>query len=121
MKLSLIISTSLALCLLSDPSSAQSMGPIPGRPPQHASSVNRVPQFDFKPSCRAIASKGVENSRSCEADEEVAREQLSKEWDQFSASARSMCTGMTENFDPSYVELLSCLELMRDAKVSTKE
>jgi hypothetical protein len=51
----------------------------------------------------------------CFDDEKTAREQLVKEWRQFSGSDKTSCTDQTEYYHPSYVELLSCLEIARDA------
>jgi hypothetical protein len=101
----------LGLVLLIGPSAAAAP-----RTTTATSGMNRPPEFDFKPSCQATINQDVESYPSCSADETTARDQLSKEWPQFSGSDRSMCTDLTRSFDPSYVELLSCLEMMRDGK-----
>ena len=77
--------------------------------------ADRVPTFDVGPGCRAsVGILGV-SVDGCFDDEKVAREQLVKEWGQFSGSAKTSCTDQTEHYHPSYVELLSCLEIFRDA------
>ena len=88
-----------------------------------ATTADQGPTFDIEPACRdsATMADGVQTLQSCENDERVAHEQLTKQWKQFEGPDREMCTDMTKNFDPSYVELLSCLEMMRDAKTPPSE
>jgi hypothetical protein len=83
--------------------------------------ADRAPRFDFEPGCRATIGDGIGTLQSCEDDEKTAREQVAKQWNQFSGPDRSMCTEMTQTKHPSYVELLSCLEMMRDAKMPTSD
>ncbi len=82
--------------------------------------ADRVPTLDVQPSCRAAVSTAVSVGRdmnSCLGDERTAREQLVKEWSQFSAAERSECSQLSVLGGPaSYVELLSCLEVSRDAR-----
>jgi hypothetical protein len=85
-----------------------------------------VPNLNVEPSCRAaadsaamgtIAGGNVRDLASCMRDENEAREQLDKEWSQFLPSERDRCTSETKTGgSPSYVELLVCLEMIRDAK-----
>lgn len=74
-----------------------------------------VPHFDMARECRATT-QGDAERQACLQDEEKARSQLAGQWDQFPASSRSHCTAET-NIDgtPSYVELLTCLQMARDA------
>jgi hypothetical protein len=83
--------------------------------------ADRAPRFDFEPGCRATIGDGIGTLQSCEDDEKTAREQVAKQWNQFSGPDRSMCTEMKQTYHPSYVELLSCLEMMRDAKMPTSD
>jgi hypothetical protein len=78
--------------------------------------ADKAPAFNVEPTCRATVTEGMETTKSCENDEKIAQQQLSKEWGQFAVSDRTMCTDLVKSYDPSYVELLSCLEMMRDAK-----
>jgi hypothetical protein len=49
-------------------------------------------------------------------DERTAKDALAKDWSNFSPLARIQCVGMNRTGGPpSYVELLVCLEIMRDA------
>jgi len=79
-----------------------------------------VPTFDPAPSCRAGAQTGVDlhpNVSGCVQDEEQAKASLAKEWQQFSRNDKSSCVAEAESGGPrSYIELLTCLEIARDAK-----
>ena len=56
-------------------------------------------------------------TESCLNDEKAARDQLVKEWGTYSAADKDHCLSMVSTGgSPSYVELLSCLEMSRDAK-----
>jgi hypothetical protein len=53
----------------------------------------------------------------CATDEAQARDQVQKEWSQFSASSKTQCNEETSTDNtPSYVEFLTCLEMERDVK-----
>jgi hypothetical protein len=60
-------------------------------------------------------------SQNCVADEQGAQQQLAKEWAQFAKSDKASCTEEVSGFEPSYVELLACLEAARDAKQVPQE
>jgi len=76
-----------------------------------------MPKLDFASTCRKEVSRQNRGSLdACLADEQKAGEQLAKQWEQFAADIRSACTQMVRTFDPSYVELLTCMETRRDAK-----
>ena len=80
---------------------------------------DRVPELDVAVSCRAATSAGLsvsESYRSCMNDEQSAREQLARDWSTFAAADRSRCTTEASGDGlPSYVELLVCLQMARDA------
>ena len=48
------------------------------------------------------------------------QEMLAKNWAQYSRSHKTQCVGMTTQGGPSYVELISCLDIMRDANAIRK-
>ena len=83
--------------------------------------ADNVPALDVESSCRAAAKMGDSLSldatlRQCLADEKSARDQLEKQWTQFPAALRQRCVTTTETGgDPSYVEVLICLQMGRDA------
>ena len=76
-----------------------------------------VPAFDTAPGCRAAASVMPASFEACMKDEQDARSQLATQWEQFVASDRATC-GQGEKMGgaPSYVELLTCLQMARDAR-----
>ena len=88
--------------------------------------ANGPPNLSVKPSCEAAADRtameqtpgsNVRDVASCVRDEDDARDQLTKEWKQFSPGDQRSCTSITTTGGiPSYVELLVCLEMIRDAK-----
>jgi hypothetical protein len=84
-----------------------------------------VPTFNVEPSCRQAASGdiGIKQDLSvCLDDEKSAREQLVKEWGQFTPPDRSLCTRLSSTGGaPTYTELLVCLEMARDARKLPKE
>jgi hypothetical protein len=83
--------------------------------------ADQVPILDVERGCRAAARAGERLSldtslRLCLADEKGAREELDREWTQFSPALRHRCVATTESGgDPSYVEVLVCLQMGRDA------
>lgn len=82
-------------------------------------SADRVPTLNINPGCRAAATAGVTASRNTDAclhDEQDAQAKLKKEWSQFTRAQRQRCTSLTRlGGPPSYVELLTCLELAKQA------
>ena len=79
-----------------------------------------VPKLNIEPSCKTAGVEGMALGRtkeSCLNDENGAKDQLVKDWGTFSAADKSHCLSMVSTGgSPSYVELLSCLEMSRDAK-----
>ena len=94
--------------------------PILGMPMQATWARDSVPELDVEPSCRAAAAAAMVVGRTgdnCRADEKAARDMVAREWDTFSAADRRHCHSLvTTGGPPSYVELLSCLEVSRDAR-----
>jgi hypothetical protein len=79
-----------------------------------------VPTLKVETSCRAAGIEGMATGRttdSCLNDEKAAREDLVKTWSSFSTNDKGHCQSLVSTGGgPSYVELLSCLEMSRDAK-----
>src|SRR5262249_6910304 len=72
------------------------------------------PRFDVAATCRADRSKP--GADSCLADENQARERLEKDWPQFRPADRTHCAQVSNMAGfQSYVELVTCLEMARDA------
>jgi hypothetical protein len=78
------------------------------------------PTLQVGPSCDAAGQGSVvlgRNKESCLADETAAQDALKQNWSKYSAGDKTQCVGMEKAGGPaSYVELVSCLEIMRDAR-----
>jgi hypothetical protein len=80
--------------------------------------ADRVPDLNIEPSCHAAAAAviGNRNEETCKRDENDARGKLEQEWGQFSAVQQTHCVNLsTLGGPPSYVELLTCLEMAKAA------
>jgi len=84
--------------------------------------ADRVPTFDIARSCKldvaATAGLSVDPSiKSCVSDEKRARQQLASQWSKFSGSSKAECVPQERIGDtPSYVSLLTCLQLGKWAR-----
>ena len=81
------------------------------------------PSLDIKGTCRQAQPVSDEQSAydSCMNDEFAAQKELAKNWQTFGAQARSTCVQESQlGSSPSYVDLLTCLELVRDAAESAR-
>jgi len=78
--------------------------------------ADSVPKFDVARSCTYEGgSKDV--VAKCVEDEMAARDELQPLWIQSSAADRASCVREASlDGSPSYVELLTCLEMARDVK-----
>jgi hypothetical protein len=83
------------------------------------------PILQVGPSCEAAGSGSVvagRNKDSCLADETTAQGTLKQNWPRYLAADKADCVTLENSGGPaSYVELLSCLEVMRDARTIQKE
>lgn len=76
------------------------------------------PTLNVEPSCRAAERSGLvgRTSDSCMRGEDLARATLKDKWTQFSARQQARCTSLVQmGGPPSYVELLTCLEVAEQA------
>ena len=81
--------------------------------------ADSVPTFNVEPFCRAVASRAAPagDKDICLAEEREARDQLVQQWSRFDPADRIYCERLaTTGGDPTYTELLTCLELQRDAR-----
>jgi hypothetical protein len=79
-----------------------------------------VPKFDIVRECRFEGGSTVEFDR-CSQDEAAALEQLKANWAQFTGIDKSTCLSVAVVADfASYVELLTCLEMAREANNTNK-
>jgi hypothetical protein len=82
--------------------------------------ADSVPKFDIERTCRqatTAANLPGRDSTACQRDEDNAHSNLKNDWSQYSAQDRSRCSGFVMTGGaPSYVELLTCLEMAKQAK-----
>jgi hypothetical protein len=82
--------------------------------------ADAVPKIDIVRSCQsagATAGAATRDKAACERDENNARATLEKEWSQFAPLDQASCARLVKlGGSPSYVELLICLEMAKEAK-----
>jgi len=78
-----------------------------------AGAADEPPAFDIAQNCREeVVGAAIATPKSCMKDETDAKNELTKRWSQFGASAKKSCIDEAEiGGDKSYVELLTCLEM----------
>ncbi len=76
-----------------------------------------MPAFNVEPTCKGgLDSPGLnERYGRCLAEEKEARGKLESGWSKYPAGDRTQCSDTARMGTPSYVELLTCLEMARDA------
>jgi len=85
--------------------------------------VDKVPTYDVGAACRAAAAQPdashgpsrADDIKHCLEVEGRARDELVKQWSQFTPAARAVCLGVSSNgsVKPVYSELIACLDRMR--------
>ncbi|MGO9007790.1 MAG: hypothetical protein ACLQIQ_02335 [Beijerinckiaceae bacterium] len=79
---------------------------------------DKVPNLHIEASCRdaqtAIGSAPDQTYKNCLADENEAKATLVKQWAQFKPATRRNCVEAGATPNPSYVELLTCLEMFNE-------
>jgi hypothetical protein len=87
--------------------------------------ADKVPEFDTRPSCRGGAESGIAlkpDVDGCVRSETRARDEITRRWGDFSAADRTRCVETTQRGGPpSYVEVLTCLEMAQEAKRLPKD
>jgi hypothetical protein len=87
-----------------------------------AAFADNPPKLDVAVSCNAASQFAIMAGRDKEAcldDEHSAESVLGQNWSKYRADDKSLCVGTVKTGGPaSYVELLSCLEVMQYAKES---
>ena len=82
------------------------------------------PKLKVGPSCDAAARGTISlgrDTQACMGDERDAQDMLTKNWSQYSRTHKTQCVGMTtRSGSSSYVELISCLDIMKDAAAINK-
>lgn len=84
---------------------------------QAAFAADSSPQFDVVSICRPAATATGSTSRdaaACQRDEELAQRTLTQQWSQFNSEQKTHCVRLSSlGGSPSYVELLTCLEMAK--------
>jgi hypothetical protein len=82
--------------------------------------ADAVPKFNVEQTCRRAGDVSVSLGRSagdCKRDEEDAHSKLRQDWAQYSPAQRAGCVRFSSlGSSPSYVELLTCLEMAKQVK-----
>jgi hypothetical protein len=78
--------------------------------------ADEVPTYNLSPSCRS-ETVTTASDRSCLLEEQQARDTLLRQWSQFAPADRANCQLVEKTAGaPSYVELLTCLQMAASAK-----
>ena len=82
--------------------------------------ADAVPKFNVEQTCRQAAQTSADLGRApgdCQRDENDARGKLEQDWAQYNPAQRTDCVRVSSlGSSPSYVELLTCLEMAKQAK-----
>ena len=85
-----------------------------------------VPKTDLQKFCKETSSALATNLSTqgdvdvCMSDEQAARDQLVKDWATYPALTKTTCVQPNE-YLPSYIEWLTCIEMTRDVLKMRKE
>jgi hypothetical protein len=83
-------------------------------------SYGGVPYLDVKGSCEDAQKFGAQGQdkdvayKGCMQDEMAAKSQLAKRWSSFKFADKQTCVEQARQPSPSYVEVLTCLEMDTD-------
>jgi hypothetical protein len=84
-----------------------------------------VPNLKVDQVCRGIAQQAKDPGErggpdlafsKCVKSEQAMRQKLSKEWSTFASTDKAHCVGSQLSAYASYTDLLTCLEMARDAR-----
>jgi hypothetical protein len=84
-----------------------------------ATAAERPPQLNVGPSCDAAAAHGLNgrDKSACMKEENDAEAKLKATWKNFTARQHARCSDLVHmGGPPSYVELLTCLEMAEQAR-----
>ena len=85
--------------------------------------AGEVPNLEFAAGCRNAAAGNAATLDRCMRDEQGARQKLTTEWSGFPHADRTQCTALAKMGTAlqSYVELITCLEMAKQARDLPKE
>jgi len=89
-----------------------------------AARADQVPNLDVEKSCREAKDFGAttdpqQTYKNCMLDEKEAKDQLVQKWSQFKPADRRSCGPAAPS--PSYVEMLTCLEMNQESLIPYSE
>jgi hypothetical protein len=83
--------------------------------------ADAVPNFNVATGCKAMVAinkqmdlSDAQTYQSCMSNEDSARMQLEKNWASYPPVVRERCVAETEQGDPSYVGVLTCIQIAQD-------
>ena len=83
--------------------------------------ADAVPRLNYEATCRAAQPLTAEDKtpyQTCLSDETLARSQLERQWEQLPAAAKGRrIQEAALGGSPSYVELLTCLQLAKETNL----
>jgi hypothetical protein len=86
-----------------------------------------IPNFDVKGSCHDAQKFGIQGQdkdigyKGCIQDEQNAKDELKQRWSKFTQQNKQICVDQARAPSPSYVEVLTCLEMYTDGITSTPQ
>jgi hypothetical protein len=93
--------------------------------------ADSVPDLNVEQVCEGIAEQGgvtfrdpaiAQEKKNCVDSEQAIRQELVKQWSNFSGADKTSCVNESEmGGESSYTELLTCLEMARDVRTMHKE
>ena len=92
--------------------------------PHPAAAQERVPDYNVKPECQFTQSiiPSPESEKQCLREEQAARVKLEQNWSSYPSGDRAECVGESSTGgSPSYVDLLTCLEMTADARAMQRK
>ena len=81
--------------------------------------VDAVPTFNVEPSCRAAAVQAASPNyvSVCRNTEQKARDEMQRQWPHFDTADKAQCVpAAMAGGNPTYTELLTCIEMARDVR-----
>jgi hypothetical protein len=81
--------------------------------------VDGVPNFNVEPSCRAAAQQAASADyvTVCRKSEQRAHDEVARQWPQSTSADKAQCVpAAMAGGNPTYTELLTCLEMARDIR-----
>jgi len=100
------------------------VGALPLAWPCAAGAQDAVPVYNVKPECQFTQSAvpSPENEKTCLREEQAARAKLEQKWASYPSADRQECVSESSTGgSPSYVDLLTCLEMTADARAMQRK